>query len=115
MCTLTTVFGACTPHPGTRGAHRLPQLARSPAALQEETASQSDVVGQADAPAASGVMSLFQRATASSQDRADVFALGDRAALLHHLDQAAIIPHVADSEGRKYPFEVRFGLRQDAK
>ena len=59
-------------------------------------------------------MSLFQRATASSQDRADVFALGDRAALLHHLDQAAIIPHVADSEGRKYPYEVRFGLRQAA-
>ncbi len=84
-------------------------------ALQEETASQSDVVGQADAPAASGVMSLFQRATASSQDRADVFALGDRAALLHHLDQAAIIPHVADSEGRKYPFEVRFGLHQGAE
>ena len=36
-----------------------------------------------------------------------MFAVGNRAAILHHLDQAAIIPHVAESEGRKCPFEVR--------
>ena len=26
----------------------------------------------------------------------DVFAVGNRAAILHHLDQAAIIPHAAE-------------------
>ena len=47
---------------------------------------------------------LFQRG-ASGAHR-DAFALGERGNILHHLDQAAIIPHVAESESRKAPFEV---------
>ena len=51
-------------------------------------------------------MALFQRAATGSQERQDVFVLGDRAGILHHLDQPAIIPHVAESENRKFSFEV---------
>ena len=42
--------------------------------------------------------------------RNDAFALGERGALLHHLDQPAVIPHVAQSEGRRLPLEVGLGL-----
>lgn len=73
---------------------------------QEDLASQTDVVGSAD-QAPVGVMGFFQRATTGGQDRADAFALGDRASILHHLDQPAIIPHVAESENKKFTFEVR--------
>lgn len=48
---------------------------------------------------------LFARAGASGK-KADPFQLGDRAALLHHLDQAALIPRVAETEGRRFPIEV---------
>lgn len=56
-----------------------------------------------------GVMAnLFNRAGGPGQKKtAEVFAVGDRAAILHHLDQAAIIPHVAESENRKFPYEVK--------
>ena len=74
--------------------------------LQEDLASQTDVVGSAD-QAPVGVMGFFQRAAAGGQDRADAFALSDRASILHHLDQPAIIPHVAESENKKFTFEVR--------
>lgn len=47
---------------------------------------------------------LFQRG-ASGAHR-DAFALGERGNILHHLDQAAIIPHVAEAESKKAPFEV---------
>ena len=52
---------------------------------------------------------LFTRAGGAGLQKktAEVFAIGDRAAILHHLDQAAIIPHVAESESRKFPYEVR--------
>lgn len=53
---------------------------------------------------------LFSRSAGSGATRKhsdEVFAVGDRGAILHHLDQAAIIPHVAESEHRKYPYEVR--------
>ena len=52
------------------------------------------------------MMALFQRAATGGQDRQDVFVLGDRAGILHHLDQPAIIPHVAESENKKFSFEV---------
>ena len=74
--------------------------------LQEDLASQTDVIGSADV-VPTGMMALFQRAAAGGQDRQDVFVLGDRAAILHHLDQPAIIPHVAESEHKKFSFEVR--------
>lgn len=48
---------------------------------------------------------LFARAGAGSR-KLDPFGLGDRAAILHHLDQAALIPRVAETEGRRFPIEV---------
>ncbi len=58
-------------------------------------------------------MAMFakQLAAAALKDRSDAFQLGDRANVLSHLDQAAIIPHVAAAEGQKCPYEVRM-LRQ---
>ena len=73
--------------------------------LQEDLASQTDVIGSADV-VPTGMMALFQRAATGNQDRQDVFVLGDRASILHHLDQPAIIPHVAESENKKFSFEV---------
>lgn len=73
--------------------------------MQEDLASQTDVIGSADV-APTGMMALFQRAATGGQDRQDAFVLGDRASMLHHLDQPAIIPHVAESEHKKFSFEV---------
>ncbi len=73
--------------------------------LQEDLASQTDVIGSADV-VPTGMMALFQRTATGGQDRQDVFVLADRASILHHLDQPAIIPHVAESENKKFSFEV---------
>lgn len=78
--------------------------------LQEPTAAAMDVVGDSSQVTGGGVMaSLFSRATGVTGQRsaqASAFTVGDRGAILHHLDQAAIIPHVAESEKRKFPHEV---------
>lgn len=72
---------------------------------QEDLAGPADVIGEAAPAGVGGVMAgLFQRGGAATHR--DAFALGERGAILHHLDQAAIIPHVAESEARKAPFEV---------
>ena len=74
--------------------------------LQEDLAGPADVIGEAAPGGVGGVMAgLFQRGGAATHR--DAFALGERGAILHHLDQAAIIPHVAESEARKAPFEVQ--------
>lgn len=50
---------------------------------------------------------LFARGGGAGQKKStDVFAVGERGAILHHLDQAAIIPHVAETESRKFPYEA---------
>ena len=73
--------------------------------LQEDVAGPADVIGEAAPAGVGGVMAgLFQRGGGATHR--DAFALGERGAILHHLDQAAIIPHVAESEARKAPFEV---------
>ncbi|CAL5229904.1 g13324 [Coccomyxa viridis] len=75
--------------------------------LQEDLAGPADVIGEAAPGGMGGVMAnLFQRG-ASGAHR-DAFALGERGNILHHLDQAAIIPHVAEAESKKAPFEVLF-------
>lgn len=43
------------------------------------------------------------------------FELGERAAVLHQVDQPAIIPHLAEVEGKKFPYEVRAGLAAAAR
>ncbi|KAK9908133.1 hypothetical protein WJX75_003087 [Coccomyxa subellipsoidea] len=75
--------------------------------LQEDLAGAADVIGEAPGGGVGGVMAnLFARG-ANAAHR-DAFALGDRGNILHHLEQAAIIPHVAESESKKAPFEVLF-------
>ena len=86
------------------------ELVRAADSLQEDLAGQTDVIGSADV-APTGMMALFQRAATGSQDRQDVFVLGDRASILHHLDQPAIIPHVAESENKKFSFEVQLRFK----
>ena len=55
-------------------------------------------------------MAMFAKglAAAAVRDRSDAFQLGERAGVLSHLEQAAIIPHVATAEGQKFPYEVRY-------
>ena len=78
-------------------------------ASQQDIAGPADVIGEAAASGLGGVVAnLFARAGGSTPAaRRDAFALGDRGAILHHLDQAALIPHVVEAEGRKAPVEVR--------
>lgn len=40
------------------------------------------------------------------------FALGERGGVLAQLDQSPIIPHMADMEGKRFPYEVRGGAGQ---
>ncbi|KAK9838884.1 hypothetical protein WJX74_005159 [Apatococcus lobatus] len=77
--------------------------------LQVPAAGPGDVVGSAEV-ATGGMMAMFAKglAAAAVRDRSDAFQLGERAAVLSHLDQAAIIPHVATAEGHKFPYEVLF-------
>jgi hypothetical protein len=35
------------------------------------------------------------------------FALGERGGVLAQVDQSPIIPHMADMEGKRFPYEVR--------
>ena len=53
---------------------------------------------------------IFQRGASTARKHGlDAFTLGERAAILHHLDQAALIPNVVELENKKFPFEVRLG------
>lgn len=73
--------------------------------MQEDVAGPADVIGEAPTSGVGGVMAnLFVRA--SSTSHGDAFAMGERGNILHHLEQPAIIPHVAESESKKAPVEV---------
>jgi hypothetical protein len=43
------------------------------------------------------------------QERA--FELGERLAVLSQVNQPSIIPHMAEVEGKRFPYEVRSGWR----
>eukprot|EP01018_Ginkgo_biloba_P025458 Gb_30516 [translate_table: standard] len=51
---------------------------------------------------------LFSRARDPLKNRSAVFALGDRISILKEIDQPALIPHIAEASGMKYPYEVLF-------
>lgn len=77
--------------------------------MQETVAGPADLIGDASQTALGGVVTnIFQRSVsaASKKHGIEAFALGERAGILHHLDQAAIIPHVAETEDKKFPYEV---------
>jgi len=71
----------------------------------------ADVIGEAAAAGVGGVVAnLFARAGGGvPAARRDAFALGERGAILHHLDQAPLIPHVVEAEGGRAHVEVRAG------
>ena len=77
--------------------------------VQQDVAGPADVIGEAAAGGVGGVVAnLFARAGGGTPlARRDAFALGERGAILHHLDQAALIPHVVEAEGREAPVEAR--------
>jgi hypothetical protein len=56
--------------------------------------------------AMSGAMGLFGKAQGRATSE-HTFELGDRASVLFQVDQPAIIPHVAEVEGKRFPYEVR--------
>jgi hypothetical protein len=74
--------------------------------LQLDIVTKSDLIGVEDTGTRSP--GLFSRAREPLKNRAAVFALGDRALVLKEVDEAAIIPHIAEASGHKYPYEVLF-------
>lgn len=76
--------------------------------MQEETVGPQSVIGEAAHTGVGNVVAnLWARAGGGPASvKLEGFALGERGALLHHLDQAALLPHVAESEGKRFPFEV---------
>jgi hypothetical protein len=89
------------------GSHRYPATKLDVTCRRRRWA-RTNVIGEAAQTGEGGVVAnLFARATTSAAARrGEAFSLGERAAILHHLDQAALIPHVAKSEGKKFPYEV---------
>lgn len=65
----------------------------------------ADLLGNPDATQG-GVMAMFNRG-ATTHHKADVFALGNRGALLGQLDSPAVIPHIEESKGGRFHYEVR--------
>lgn len=74
--------------------------------LQLDLVTASDLLGSADTKGSS----LFSRGGSARdlKNRSAVFSLGDRASILKDEEQPAIIPHVAQASGSKYPYEVLF-------
>ncbi len=63
------------------------------------------MLGSTEATGAGGVMGLFGRGGADA--KAELWALGERAAILLHLDAAALIPHVLAARSTKLHIEAR--------
>ncbi|KAG0492907.1 hypothetical protein HPP92_006305 [Vanilla planifolia] len=51
---------------------------------------------------------IFSRPREVMKNRSAVFALGDRINILKEIDQPALIPHIAEANSQKYPYEVLF-------
>lgn len=71
--------------------------------LQLDIASSTDLIGVDTR--SSG---LFLRGREPLKNRSAVFALGERINVLKDIEQPALIPHIAEANSQKYPFEVLF-------
>ncbi|XP_073052689.1 vacuolar protein sorting-associated protein 52 A-like [Primulina eburnea] len=71
--------------------------------LQLDIASSSDLIG-----VDTRNTSLFSRGREPLKNRSAVFALGERINVLKEIDESALIPHIAEASGKKYPYEVLF-------
>ncbi|GMH45399.1 hypothetical protein BSKO_13356 [Bryopsis sp. KO-2023] len=76
--------------------------------MQTSVANRSDVLGADESSVALGITSLFS-GKGPQKARSDmVFDLGDRTSVLVNLEKQALVPHVAEYEGKKFPYEVMF-------
>ncbi|XVF73980.1 hypothetical protein PTKIN_Ptkin13bG0025000 [Pterospermum kingtungense] len=71
--------------------------------LQLDIATSNDLIGVETRSS-----SLFSRGREPLKNRSAVFALGERLNVLKEIDQPALIPHIAEASGLKYPYEVLF-------
>ncbi|XP_073043621.1 vacuolar protein sorting-associated protein 52 A-like isoform X1 [Primulina eburnea] len=71
--------------------------------LQLDIALSSDLIG-----VDTRSTSLFSRGREPLKNRSAVFALGERINVLKEIDESALIPHIAEVSGKKYPYEVLF-------
>lgn len=84
--------------------------------LEQSCITPADYLGASDssvAGSAGGMLSLFQggkplSSSSSSARGGDVYALGDRINVLIQLDVPPLVPHVMESQCRKFPFETLF-------
>ncbi|XP_078433603.1 vps52 / Sac2 family [Wolffia australiana] len=72
--------------------------------LQQDIANSNDLIG---VEARSGVF-VFSRGKENIKNRSSVFALGDRLNILKEIEQPALIPHIAEANGLKFPYEALF-------
>ncbi|KAK4404616.1 Vacuolar protein sorting-associated protein 52 A [Sesamum angolense] len=71
--------------------------------LQLDIATSSDLIG-----IDTRSTSLFLRGREPLKNRSSVFALGERINILKEIDESALIPHIAEANSKKYPYEVLF-------
>ncbi|KAJ4791845.1 hypothetical protein LUZ62_043091 [Rhynchospora pubera] len=72
--------------------------------LQLDIATSTDLIGVETR--STGL--LFSRGKEPIKSRSSVFALGERINILKEIDQPALIPHIAEANSQKYPYEVLF-------
>ncbi|KAH7436866.1 hypothetical protein KP509_05G039600 [Ceratopteris richardii] len=72
--------------------------------VQLDIAAVNDLIGVEDTRS----LGLFSRSREPLKKRSSVFSLGDRAKVLKDVDQPALIPHIVEASGTKYPYEVLF-------
>ncbi|MCO5563351.1 hypothetical protein L7F22_016992 [Adiantum nelumboides] len=72
--------------------------------VQLDIATRNDLIGVEDTRS----VGLFSRSREPLRNRSSVFSLGDRAKILKEVDQPALIPHIVEASGTKYPYEVLF-------
>lgn len=77
--------------------------------MQSALASQTDLLGAPDAGIGGvNVLAMFSKQAKSNSQIEHVFELGDRSSILEQVDRPAMIPHMAEYEGKKFPYEVIF-------
>ncbi|KAJ3670818.1 hypothetical protein LUZ60_008244 [Juncus effusus] len=74
--------------------------------LQLDIATSSDLLGVETR--STGGSLLFSRPKETIKSKSSVFALGERINILKEIDQPALIPHIAEANSQKYPYEVLF-------
>ncbi|KAH6557350.1 hypothetical protein KP509_1Z119900 [Ceratopteris richardii] len=72
--------------------------------MQLDVATVNDLIGVQDTKR----LQLFSRSKEPLKNRSSVFSLGNRDKILKELEQPALIAHIVEAKGEKYPYEVLF-------